>query len=203
MWLKITKVADCIVLHTTCASLGISGPWQHKTSKFPRERLQMGVADRAIVLKETVAHFWVLHLENSGAQGPPARFRSGRSCHPPGWTIASSRPVTQRAFETSGNLLRKFRLFICHDSETNRNQGRSLNEQDFLQFKMVFFAVWALEKRLSNTMGKLLMPQITQNQAKVKKTTRMGGYSVGTKEVQVEASWQHDGGRICISPKTH
>lgn len=84
MWLKITKVADCIVLHTTRASLGISGPWQHKTSKFPGERLQMGVADRAIVLKETVAHFWVLYLENSGAQGPPARFRSGRSCHPPG-----------------------------------------------------------------------------------------------------------------------
>lgn len=36
-----------------------------------------------------------------------------------------------------------------------------MNGQDFLQFKLASFALWALEKRLSNTMGKLLVPQIT------------------------------------------
>lgn len=52
------------------ASLGISGPQQCKTPRFPREKLQMGVADIAVVLKEIVPHFWVFRGKKSSAWGP-------------------------------------------------------------------------------------------------------------------------------------
>lgn len=52
------------------ASLGISGPQQCKAPKFPREKLQMDVADIAVVLKEIVPHFWVFREKKSSAWGP-------------------------------------------------------------------------------------------------------------------------------------
>lgn len=81
-------------------------------------------------------------------------------------------PLT--SMNSSAYFLQKFNFF-CHGSGTERNRGQSISGQSFLQFKSTWPWKWP-----SNRVGKLLIPQITWNLSKVRKTNRVWGPLVDT-----------------------
>lgn len=120
------------------ASSGISGHQLHKGPEFPRERLRMGVADRAVVLKEIIPHVCVLKGERSSTLGSFCLVSQQEARLPPGSCLHSFQTCDPnellRNFWEFSHKVQSF-FFFLHDSETNRNQGQSTNGWDFLQFK--------------------------------------------------------------------
>lgn len=153
LWLNITNTASLILWGAKQTPMG-GAPGRHCRA--------------VVVLKEVLPPFWTWKEEEQC---------SGSHCPA---TLQEEQPWPSHLWPpwTLKKLLRIFSRsspFFCHGSGTERNRGQSISGQSFLQFKSTWPWKWP-----SNRVGKLLIPQITWNLSKVRKTNRVWGPLVDT-----------------------